>query len=412
MTAAAAGHAPFQQYVCDACGLVYDEARGDPDSGLPPGTRFADIPEDWACPVCGVGKADFRPMHPPAPIPASARTAAPRRGRPGVVIVGGGHAAWALAEALRTQDAELPLTLVSACSADRYDKPLLSVAVARGLAPQQLVKERGIDAAARLRVRLLAHTHAVGIDAGTRRLRTTRGTLPYAQLALAHGAEPALPAALPARLCWRVNHLHAYQGLRAALDGAPREVLIVGAGLVGCELANDLALQGHRITLLDEREAPLGPWATEGASQRLLQAWQDLLIRFIGGVRVRGVEETVDAGGARLKRLHTEDGRTFDADQVVAATGLRTPSRLARSAGLALHEGIEVSPQTMRSSQPHIYALGDCASVDGRVGRFIEPIARQAATAAAAMLGRAAVPFELRRPPVRLKTSSCPMTLS
>ena len=46
-------------YICRACGLIYDESKGDEDSGLAAGTRFEDIPEDWACPLCGVTKADF-----------------------------------------------------------------------------------------------------------------------------------------------------------------------------------------------------------------------------------------------------------------------------------------------------------------------------------------------------------------
>ena len=52
--------APYRTYLCEACGYVYDEALGDPDGGLPPGTRYEDIPDDWACPLCGVTKADFR----------------------------------------------------------------------------------------------------------------------------------------------------------------------------------------------------------------------------------------------------------------------------------------------------------------------------------------------------------------
>ena len=56
--------APYQQYICDACGYIYDEAQGDPDGGLPPGTRYADIPDDWACPLCGAGwRAPARKPH-------------------------------------------------------------------------------------------------------------------------------------------------------------------------------------------------------------------------------------------------------------------------------------------------------------------------------------------------------------
>lgn len=53
----------YRQFICSLCGMIYDEAKGDPDSGLPPGTRFADIPDDWMCPDCGVNKEMFEPYN-------------------------------------------------------------------------------------------------------------------------------------------------------------------------------------------------------------------------------------------------------------------------------------------------------------------------------------------------------------
>ncbi len=50
------------KYVCNVCGYVYDPEVGDPDSGIAPGTAFEDIPQDWVCPLCGVGKDDFSAM--------------------------------------------------------------------------------------------------------------------------------------------------------------------------------------------------------------------------------------------------------------------------------------------------------------------------------------------------------------
>lgn len=50
----------YERWICEACGFIYDEAQGDPDSGLAPGTRFADIPEGWECPICGMRKSDLR----------------------------------------------------------------------------------------------------------------------------------------------------------------------------------------------------------------------------------------------------------------------------------------------------------------------------------------------------------------
>ena len=50
------------RYQCTVCGFVYDPEEGDPDGGIPPGTAFEDIPDDWHCPVCGVSKEDFEPI--------------------------------------------------------------------------------------------------------------------------------------------------------------------------------------------------------------------------------------------------------------------------------------------------------------------------------------------------------------
>lgn len=408
---------PWLQFICNACGYIYNEAEGDPDGGLAPGTRFADIPDDWACPLCGVSKADFSPYTPPSlnAVRAQARSAPPvvtsgSRHASGVIIVGGGRAGWQMAEALRASDGQLPITLVTSCAGDVYDKPVLSVAMARKLAPEKLVKETGVDAARRLNMRLLPHTHAIRICPGVRQLRTTRGTLRYNDLVLAHGAQAALPPALPATLCWRINHLEAYLRLRAALGETPKDVLIVGAGLIGSELANDLALGGHCITLLDMQPEPLARWSAAHAGPQVLQAWKDLPISFVGGVKVAHMERMPLAQGGGYS-VTTECGRRFSADQVIAAAGLQTPSRLAQSAGLAWNHGIAVDAQTLRTSDPHIYALGDCITIAGESSRFIEPIMRQAKTIAATISGSAPVLYESRPTVVRVKTSSLPLTL-
>ncbi|MDP2018915.1 FAD-dependent oxidoreductase [Hydrogenophaga sp.] len=414
IAAAVQALAPWQQFICDACGYIYNEADGDPDGGLAPGTRYADIPDDWACPLCGVTKADFTPYTPPsldalrAGMTGSASVAT--RGAAGVVIVGAGRAGWQMAEALRALHTELPITLVTACTGDVYDKPMLSIAMARSTALDAMVKESGAAAAARLNVRLLSHTHAVRICADTKQLRTTRGVLRFDRLVLAHGAQAALPATLPAAMCWRINHLAAYRKLRAALgqvdETGPKDVTIVGAGLIGSELANDLALGGHRITLLDVQAEPLARWSAEGAGTQLLDAWKDLAIQFVGGVQVAQLEQV-----AGRYRITTTCGQRFAADQVIAAAGLATPPRLAQSADLKWDNGISVDPASLKTSNEHIHAMGDCIAINGQPSRFIEPIARQARAIAADICGATPAPYEPRAAVVRVKTTSRPLTL-
>ena len=405
----------WRQYICRACGLIYDESLGDADSGIAPGTRFEDIPDDWACPLCGVTKADFE-LHDDAPVQriAARRPAnsGSRRDARAVIIVGAGRAGWQMASALRDRDPAVPITLVTACAGDVYDKPMLSIALARKIAVLDLVREAAATAAARLDVRLLAETTAVRIDAATRTLRTTRGPLRYCDLVLAHGAMPREVAQLPPSLCWRINQLDTYRRFRERLidatDGALPRVVVCGAGLVGCELANDLALAGYPVTLLDSTVRPLAALLDASVSARLLEAWRGLPLRFVGGVRIGGV---VAVDGGRVKRIDTAGGASFHAEHVIAATGLETPSRLADSAGLAWNGGIAVDPLTLRTSVPHIHALGDCISVDGQAHRYIEPIGRQARLIAATLAGAGSAPYASKRPPIRIKTTSLALTV-
>ena len=412
---------PWEIFICRACGLLYDESKGDEDSGLAAGTRFADIPDDWACPLCGVTKSDFElyvnDLHDGLPKAARKTLSSPvtagarANTKPGVVIVGAGRAGWQMAQTLRERDAELPITLVTACNGDVYNKPLLSVAMARGIAVNKLPKEKGVDAARRLNVKLLAHTAAVRITPASRQLRTSRGTLRYQHLVLAHGAEARALPLFPAALCWRINHLNAYTRFRtqlALLEGQPQRIAVVGAGLIGAELANDLALADHHVTLLDVADRPLAAALTAEQSAQLLNAWKALPLRFMGNAHVTTVKALT---GTPCKQITTAAGDVLVIDHIILAAGLQTPSRLATTAGLAWNNGIAVQPGTLATSVPGIHALGDCISIDGQVSRYIKPIGRQAITLAAAILGLDAAPYQQLHVPLRIKTTSMPFTV-
>ena len=412
---------PWAIFICRACGLLYDESKGDEDSGLAAGTRFADIPDDWACPLCGVTKSDFEPYVVEATVRQRIRstTNMPRRAtarhQAGTVIVGAGRAGWQMAQALRSRDADMPITLVTSCNGDVYDKPLLSVALARGIALEKMAREPGIEAARRLNVKLLAHTQAIRITPSSRQLRTSRGTLRYQHLVLAHGAEARTLPQLPAALCWHINHLQAYAKFRGVLGTTPKSIAVVGAGLIGSELANDLALAGHSVTLLDVATLPLASCLQGSQSQQLLGAWKSLPLTFVGGVQVASVHEQVisqDSGDSvSVKQITTDCGKVFTVDHIIVAAGLQTPHRLARSAGLAWNNGIDVHPQTLATSVEGIHALGDCIAVGGRVSRYIEPIGRQATTVAAVIAKGPVVPYRQTGIPLRIKTSSMPFTV-
>ena len=400
------GLGPWKQFLCRACGLIYDEGEGDPDSGLAPGTRFENIADDWACPICGVTKSDFEPYQRRAPV-APSPVSVLRQRRPGVVIVGAGIAGWSVAAAIRAEDAQVPITLVTACSGDVYHKPELSVAFGRGLLPDKLRRESGAAAAARLGVRLMADTVAVGLSPERHNLRTTRGALAYTHLVLAHGARSALPACLDPALCWRVNDLAAWSALHAELAHGPRTVAVIGAGMVGCELAEDLTRASHSVTLIGAGQLPLPELLPATAGRRLLAGLEGLGVRYRANSLVTGLSRSPDGSVT----LALSDGGALNAATVVAATGLATPSRLVRGAGLAFDRGIAVDRMTLLTSRPDIFALGDCISIDGQPCRFIEPVARQAEVIAHAIVGRAHPGYAHATPVIRLKTRSMPVEL-
>lgn len=412
----------WREYLCKACGYIYNERDGDVDSGLAPGTRFEDIPEDWYCPICGVTKADFvlveevrvsavkAHLHSAVSLPrdgSSLRRSSKRKYD--VVIVGGGTAAWKTAEALRASSQEISIAIVSQCEADRYDKPLLSVAMARDLSVSELVKETGVAAALRVGVALFSNTTAISINTSRQVLRTTLGSIPYQHLVIAQGAQSFMPEHLPAEYCWRINHLIQYARFRDALGSSQRRVLVIGAGLIGSELTNDLALAGHNVMLVDIAPRPLARLLRQAEqAEALLKAWEPLSIEFLGNTEVLEVKRS-SVQGYDVRFSHE---RHVTVDEIVVATGLKTCDRLANSAALAWNNGIVVDSTTLVTSAEGIFALGDCISIAGETSRFIEPIGRQAKTIASQIVGDALIPYKNQRVPVRIKTTSLPLTVN
>ncbi|GAB6040709.1 FAD-dependent oxidoreductase [Endothiovibrio diazotrophicus] len=403
----------YRRWICDACGFVYDEEQGDPDSGLAPGTRFEEIPDDWMCPLCGLNKSELR-LLPEAPAAAATPAAAPRAkgGAPSrggddyVVIVGAGVAGWSVAEAIRERDAARPVLLISSCPGASYPKPALSTAIAKGKGAAELVEEEAADKARRLGIEVRTLTRVIKLDPGRRRLTTAKGGIQYGQLVLALGAhQRKLPIQGDAAgEILHVNDLQAYARFREQLAGEVRHVTVLGAGLVGCEFAEDLTHGGYGVTVVDPAEYPLSSLVLADTGRELQRTLEG-----------RGVEWRL---GTALDRLERADGRlratladgsAFDTDLVLSAAGLVANHEVAAKAGVSVDNGI-VTDVRMRTSAEGVYAIGDCAEVEGRIYAYIEPIRRQARTIAAELCG-GEEPFLAVPPLVRVKTPSYPLTI-
>ncbi len=320
-----------------------------------------------------------------------------------IVILGSGLAGYSAARELRKLDKATPLVVVSRDHAGFYSKPMLSNALASGKTAETLVMKPVEKMIEELGAVVRARTEAARIDTGTRSVHCVDGEVfAYRDLVLAVGADPIrLPLAGDgAADVLSVNDLDDYARFAARLDGV-QQVAILGGGLIGCEFANDLLARGIAPTVIDLAAAALSRLLPPAASAWLQARLEAAGVRFRFGVAAERVDRT-QAG----HRLTLTDGSTVDADLVLSAIGLRPRIALAQAAGLKVNRGV-VADRMLATSAPHVYALGDCAEVEGHSLPFVMPIMQQARALGATLAG---TPTALKYPamPVIVKTPACP----
>ena len=328
-------------------------------------------------------------------------------GQAGIVIVGSGLAGYTVAREFRKLNTDSPVTILSSDHGGFYSKPMLSNALATGKTPDAILNSDAVKMAEQLKLTVRPHTKVIAIDRVARSLVLQDGErLHYSQLVLALGADQIrLPLAGDgAGLVSSVNDLDDYRHLRDALEGK-KEVVILGAGLIGCEFANDLSVAGYRVHLVDIGEWPLGRLLPQSGGAFLQSRLESAGVTF----HLNDSVHHVDRVGERL-RLTLSKGGILEADVVLSAVGLKPRITLAQEAGIAVNRGIVVD-QSLKTQDPNIYALGDCAEVVGRVLPFVMPI-MHASRALAATLAGNPTPASYPAMPVLVKTPSCPTTIS
>jgi rubredoxin---NAD+ reductase len=306
-----------------------------------------------------------------------------------VVVLGSGLAGYTLVRELRKLDKDVAVTLITQDSGDYYSKPMLSNALAQGKTAESLVITAAADMASQLDITLLQDTELFGIRRERKELQTSSGVIEYDRLVLALGADPIrLPLkgnAVDAVLS--VNDLADYANFRSVIEPAGKvenqiHIAIIGGGLIGCEFANDLANAGYAVTVIDPTAYPLSGLMPEQAGIQLVEPLTALGVACRFGVAVSAVDKLPSGYSLTLT-----DGTTLQADAVLSAVGLRPRIELAHNAGLVVNRGIVTDAQ-MRSSDAAIFALGDCAEIEGRVLPYVLPIMHAARTLAQVLTGK------------------------
>ena len=361
-----------------------------------------------------------------------------------LLIIGAGLAGWTTAREFRKLDTQTPILLVTADSGDFYAKPSLSNALVQQRGPAQLVSTAAAKMSESLKVTLLAHTRVTALHPLTNSISTSQGDFSYSQLVLATGAQP-IRVPLEGEAATQVlsiNSLDDFALFHARLtpprtDGRPTQVLIMGAGLIGCEFANDLAASGFGVTVVDPANAPLAALLPPEASLQLRDALGALGVNWHLGDTVKAVRYTTPPNSASLTsptqgaalQVELTSGVQVPVDMVLSAIGLRSETALAQAAGLVCERGVQVDA-SLQTSAPHIFSLGDSAQygpglwhaeaaagssprqpTGGRTLPYVMPIMSAAKALAATLAGqRTEVVFPLM--PVAVKTPALPMVVA
>jgi rubredoxin-NAD+ reductase len=264
--------------------------------------------------------------------------------------------------------------------------------------------------AMQLQAKVWTHTRVTSIDTDAQEVHIGDDTkLKYSKLVLALGSEvirPPLEGNALERV-YSVNDLLDYADFRAALENTgAKKVAVIGAGLIGSEFANDLRNGGFAVEACDALHWCLPTLMPEAAGRAVQHGLEAIGVRYHFGVLATEVRHTTSGGVEVL----LNNGARIEADMVLSVVGVRPRIELAREVGIVVNRGV-TADRFLRTSAPNVYALGDCAEVEGHVLFYVAPL-----IASARALGRtlAGEDTEVYYPamPVTVKTPACPVVVA
>ena len=270
----------------------------------------------------------------------------------GVVIVGGGQAGLEAAAALRTQGYEGTVTLICEEAHAPYQRPPLSKDVLTGKQEADSVFLRALVYYEKHRIDLILGERATEINRDAKLVRLAGGgTVGYTQLILALGARNR-PLPVPgAEHALYLRSLDEAVTLKQRLAEARHGVVVIGGGFIGLEVAAASRMAGRPVTVIEA-----GPRLMARAVPPVLSDF------FLDVHRAQGSEVLLNCSATEIRTdaVILSDGRSVAADLVVAGVGVIPNVELAGAAGLAVNNGIVVD-EFLRTGDPDIYAIGDCA---------------------------------------------------
>lgn len=323
-----------------------------------------------------------------------------------IVIIGSGFAAYQLVKSLRKLDTDTPITVITADSGDEYSKPELSHVFSKQQTANDLIRQSACEFAADNNILLINNTLIESIDTDSQTVHYGDNAITYSELVLATGASALVPpfAGNAIDEIVTLNSLTEYEQQQDKLACA-KSVLVLGAGLIGTEIAMDLASSGKSVTLCDRASSLMPTLLPPFISAGLFQEMHG-----------KGVQIRLNSNVTTINRHHQElvvslsGSEHIKTDAVIAAMGLKPNIGLAKKSGIKTDRGITVD-RIMQTSASNVYALGDCAELEGKVRAFIQPAMLSAMALAKTLLG-SPTPVRLPASLIKAKTPWLPLHMS
>lgn len=324
----------------------------------------------------------------------------------GIVIIGAGFAARQLVKNIRKFNADIPITLIASDSIDEYNKPDLSHVISQAQSADDLTKQTAQDFAQQYQLAIHPYTQITDINTDEKRIQSMQGEQwYYDKLILATGAKTYCPPISGHELMLTLNSQQEYRAYETQIHHAKR-ILILGAGLIGTELAMDFSRAGKEVILADISGQLLSSLIPSDLSGRLQSSLTEIGVRLMLKSPLQSLTQTDNGILATFNQHHQ-----LTVDCVIAATGLTPNIELAHLAGLHTDRGIIVN-EYLQSSDKDIYALGDCAQINGSLLPFLQPIQLSAMHLAKSLVGEKNAPLNLPPMIIRVKTPLMPLHLA
>jgi len=327
-----------------------------------------------------------------------------------IFIIGSGFAAYQLIKTLRRTDQLQEIHVFTNDQGHDYNKPDLSHVFSKQQSSAELIRKTGEEFAKEYQISLHAFTPVSAINPENQSITVNGEALHYSKLVLATGAKAIIPSMQGNAVdqVLTLNSLQEFEAAQSKIQQA-KSVLVIGGGLIGTELAMDLDSSGKQVIIADPCASLMASMLPEFIALQLQKSLIESGCVLALGDTVKSLTKSLTKSDQGIK-VALNSGQQYQVDCVISAAGLRPNILLAKQAGLQTNKGIVVNQQ-LQTSEKNIYALGDCAEINGKVMAYLQPILLSANALAKTLLAQQTT-LQLPAMLIKVKTPKLPMQMA